>query len=29
MQYKVLKNIPEQEKIQNEVTSELWPEFIS
>ena len=28
MQYKVLKNVPEQEKIQNEVTSELWPEFI-
>ena len=28
MQYKVLKNIPEQEKIQDEITSELWPEFM-
>jgi len=28
MKYKVLKNIPEHNKIQNKITLELWPEFI-
>ncbi|MGM0421264.1 MAG: GNAT family N-acetyltransferase [Bacillota bacterium] len=28
MQYKVLKNVSEHNRIQNEVTLELWPEFM-
>lgn len=28
MQYKVLKNVPNHVKLQNDITSELWPEFM-